>query len=700
MVLLNMSIKNRLKLLLAAIITISSFLIAPNTALALGNLTVTKITASKTYATADNTYSNGWSWIFDVTVPTNETDLNMKFTNWASGSNSIPIAANARFYSAQSLNASNENSAITLNSAETYSSVMNIDPTDDLDAVTGGIQIQITVDFKIPVDSVDGSYSTTYGVQTIDPNIALVAADKASLVGTSIKGTNPDLSNITVGLTNPLPSNGANGSAISWVSDTPSIVSDNGQTINRPLSTSENATVVLTATLTKGAVSDSKAFTLTVIKNAGAQATPTFDPTAGAIAFGNTVTISSAGADAIYYTTNGSTPTRASTNQATTPLVINTAVTVKALAVKAGYDDSDIGSATYTQAAATAPSNIVLAVGSANAVGGVTNVAIPEAGATDTTGAVTGWIADTNDKIKFTVTDASGSSTITINGNDYLSGTNYQIPSTSSLSIIVTTTETGKITGTRTFTVTVAPAPTQATPTFDPAAGAIAFGNTVTISSAGADAIYYTTNGSTPTRASTNQATTPLVINTAVTVKALAVKAGYDDSDIGSAVYTALSIGTNYKGGKVAYILTSGNPGYNANIQHGLIATAADQGSVIVWANVDYQNTTVTGADGTAIGTGNQNTIDIVAQNGAGDTFAAGVCSNLSEGGYDDWYLPSKDELNKLYTNRVAIGGFSGYYFSSSEGGAGNAWNQNFSNGVQNNGLKSDTNRVRAVRAF
>jgi len=57
---------------------------------------------------------------------------------------------------------------------------------------------------------------------------------------------------------------------------------------------------------------------------------------------GTTVTIMSAGADVIYYTTDGSTPTIASTNQATTPLVISSAVTVKAIAIKAGSENSAI----------------------------------------------------------------------------------------------------------------------------------------------------------------------------------------------------------------------------------------------------------------------------------------------------------------------------------------------------------------------
>lgn len=97
-------------------------------------------------------------------------------------------------------------------------------------------------------------------------DLAAVAADQAALVDDYIKGTNSSLSNIIVALTNPLPSTGANGSTITWVSNNTSVVSNNGQTINRPAFASGNATVTLTATLTKGVVTNTKVFTLTIIK--------------------------------------------------------------------------------------------------------------------------------------------------------------------------------------------------------------------------------------------------------------------------------------------------------------------------------------------------------------------------------------------------------------------------------------------------
>lgn len=159
-----------------------------------------------------------------------------------------------------------------------------------------------------------------------------------------------------------------------------------------------------------------------------------------------------------------------------------------------------------------------------------------------------------------------------------------------------------------------------------------------------------------------------------------------------------LVIGGSYGGGIVAYILKSGDPGYDPNVYHGLIAATADQSTGIHWYNGSY---VVTGATGTAIGTGQANTTAIVTIQGAG-SYAAQLCNDLTVGSYSDWYLPSKDELNKLFLNRLAIGGFAAsyLYWSSSEYNANLAWNQNFSNGYQHNSYKFNTPRVRAVRAF
>ena len=110
--------------------------------------------------------------------------------------------------------------------------------------------------------------------------------------------------------------------------------------------------------------------------------------------------------------------------------------------------------------------------------------------------------------------------------------------------------------------------------------------------------------------------------------------------------------------------------------------------------------TSITGADGTGIGTGEQNTTDIVT-GCATAGIAARRANDLWLGGQSDWFLPSKDELNQMYIRRTAIGGFSAdYYWSSSEYGEGIAWYQYFADGSENANNTSVTAYVRPVRAF
>jgi hypothetical protein len=167
-------------------------------------------------------------------------------------------------------------------------------------------------------------------------------------------------------------------------------------------------------------------------------ATPTFLPGAGTYTGPQSVTISEATPSAtVYYTTDGTTPTTASTTY-TGPIAVNSSETLKAIAVASGLTNSAVGSATYT---------------------------IQQSGGT------------------------------------------------------------------------------TATPTFAPAAGTYTGTQSVTISDTTSGAtIYYTTNGTTPTTASTPY-TGPVSVGASETLEAIAVASGQTASAVATAAYTINTTG-------------------------------------------------------------------------------------------------------------------------------------------------------------
>jgi hypothetical protein len=160
-------------------------------------------------------------------------------------------------------------------------------------------------------------------------------------------------------------------------------------------------------------------------------------------------------------------------------------------------------------------------------------------------------------------------------------------------------------------------------------------------------------------------------------------------------------IGEFYEGGVVFYIDETG--------AHGLVCAVRNFNQYIPWG---CKGTEITGADGTAVGTGAQNTLDILAGCNTAGT-AADSCANLSINGFNDWFLPSQDELNLIFVNRVTIettaienGGESfadTYYWTSTQYPEYNyefAYYQNFKDAEQNGSYKDNTCQARAVRTF
>ena len=84
---------------------------------------------------------------------------------------------------------------------------------------------------------------------------------------------------------------------------------------------------------------------------------------------------------------------------------------------------------------------------------------------------------------------------------------------------------------------------------------------------------------------------------------------------------------------------------------------------------------------------------------------ATKYAAKLDANGHQDWRVPTKDELNVLFNNRAAIGGFNltgsfpaGWYWSASPSYRWGAWGQRFSDGFQGSYLKVYHSAVRCVR--
>jgi hypothetical protein len=94
------------------------------------------------------------------------------------------------------------------------------------------------------------------------------------------------------------------------------------------------------------------------------------------------------------------------------------------------------------------------------------------------------------------------------------------------------------------------------------------------------------------------------------------------------------------------------NPSYERDGWRYLEAAPFDQSAGARWGCYRRE---CPGARGTAIGTGRQNTADILAACQEAGT-AAALCANLTVNGIGGWFLPSRDELAALYSNLAARG--------------------------------------------
>jgi hypothetical protein len=152
---------------------------------------------------------------------------------------------------------------------------------------------------------------------------------------------------------------------------------------------------------------------------------------------------------------------------------------------------------------------------------------------------------------------------------------------------------------------------------------------------------------------------------------------------------SSITIGSNYAGGIVFYVDSTG--------QHGLVCAPSDQGSFQWGCNQQF-----IGGTSSLIGFGQSNTnqINLLCTE---NQIASRICADLILNSYSDWYLPSFNELMEIFWNLQGTNGFStNFYWSSTEDGQGYAKCMYFSHGFagSTSNAKFVSQRVRAIRSF
>jgi hypothetical protein len=265
-------------------------------------------------------------------------------------------------------------------------------------------------------------------------------------------------------------------------------------------------------------------------------ATPTITPDSGSFTDSVSVSIQAATSGAsIYYTTDGSSPTQSSTPY-TGALTLIKSTVVKTKAFKSGYNPSSEASASFTINQPLAFDFSLSNSGDKSVTAGssVTNsisAALVSGSAQSVTFSASGLPSGATASFSQNSCSPSCSSTVTIS-------TGGSTPAGSST--ITVTASGGGVSKTTSFNLGVN-LPTVATPTISPNGGTHTGSVSVTLQSSTAGAaIYYTTNGSTPTQSSTLYTGAMTLTNSAV-VKAAAFKSGYNPSSEASATFTIVS---------------------------------------------------------------------------------------------------------------------------------------------------------------
>jgi hypothetical protein len=165
-----------------------------------------------------------------------------------------------------------------------------------------------------------------------------------------------------------------------------------------------------------------------------------------------------------------------------------------------------------------------------------------------------------------------------------------------------------------------------------------------------------------------------------------------------------LKIGDFHQGGVITYFFKETDPGYVRGEHHGFVVSPEDVSQSTYWG---CPGLSIIKARNENIGAGKANTAEIVRMCGTLNA-AARLCANYTYGGYSEWFLPSKDELNQIYVQADKIGGIdkTDLYWSSTEYSGTTitdqniAWLQLFIDGSYREARKNEVYRVRAIHYF
>ncbi|MEI6833390.1 MAG: chitobiase/beta-hexosaminidase C-terminal domain-containing protein, partial [bacterium] len=326
-------------------------------------------------------------------------------------------------------------------------------------------------------------------------------------------------------------------------------------------------------------------------------ATPSASQAAGTYTTSKTVTFSSATAGAtIYYTTNDSVPTTSSSVYSA-PILVQVSQTIKAIAVKSGYQNSGVGTFSYTITGTVQAPSFSVSTGGYGPAQSVTlssatpgasiyyttNGDVPSRSSSLYSGAITvsssqtvkafavleGWADSQASSAQYTINGQASAPTFSVTSGTYTSAqsvtlssatsgaliyytTNGDVPSASSTlyagAISVGSSMTIKAIAIKAafsnssvieaaYTINI-PLPVAGAPAASPAAGTYTSAQSVSLSSGTSGAtIYYTTDNSPPSTSSIVYSS-PFLVQVSQTIKAIAVKSGYQNSGVGTFSYT------------------------------------------------------------------------------------------------------------------------------------------------------------------